>query len=722
MIFRVSVNSPSVQITGQPASQTNFLGANAVFSVAVVGNPPLYYQWWKNGTNLTDGGNIAGSLTRVLTVSNVGVSDAAFYSVSVSNASGSAAVSEGAFLEVAVSPPQITAPPANQTASTGGTAVFTVGATGDLPLSYQWQSNQINLSDGANVLGATASSLTLSGLTQRSDATYAVIVSNDIGSVSAEATLAVFPVSAAGTQAASLHWFTGGGDGGFPNGLTLGADGVLYGTTQTGGAYNDGTVFSITTNGALQTLVTFNLTNGSLPEAALTQGADGNYYGTTENGGSNAGGTVFQMTPAGAFTTLASFGSQTNLNPYTALAQGANGHFYGATKNATTGGDGNIIEMTTNGTVNIVYTFTGGLDGNEPVGALAQGADGNFYGMTAGGGAQGHGGVFKMTPEGGLTNFYSFTGGADGYNPAGALAQGTDGSFYGVTKRNVISGFTFYGTIFKVSTNGALTTLYALNPGVSGDGAYPFAGLIQGADGNFYGTTYLGGAGGNGTVFRITPAGAYSNLVSFNGSDDGAQPEAALVEDAAGNFYGTTTAGGPYGKGSIFRLSMTSAPQITVQPSNQTAVAGAEAQFTVAVAGASPLSYQWRENGGTLSDGGNIFGSATRLLTVNNISANDAGTYSVLVSNALGDVASTGAVLVVETPPAFQSAAQTNGTLTLQWSAVPGQTYQVQTSTNLASIGWTNLGGAVAATNFSVSASYSIGSGSQQYYRILLEP
>ena len=721
VIFRVNINSPSLQITGQPASQGAFIGADAVFSVATVGNPPLSYQWLRSGTNLTDAGNISGSTNRVLTVSNVSVSDAAFYSVVVSNASG-AAPSDEAFLEVIVSPPQIITPPASQTASVAGTAVFSVGAIGDLPLFYQWQSNQIDLTNGGNVAGATASSLTLSGLTQRSDATYTVIVSNAIGAASAEAVLSVFPVSAASIQVASLYWFTGGTDGSTPNGLTLGANGLLYGTTQAGGADHDGTVFSITTYGVFSTLVSFNLTNGSDPQAALAPGSDGNFYGTTEDGGTNAGGTVFTMTPGGALTVLDVFTNPASVNPYTALTQGSNGNFYGATGNAYTVGNGNIFEMTPGGTLNIIYSFTGGLDGNAPVGALVQGADGDFYGMTSGGGAYGHGGVFKMTPGGALTNFYSFTGGTDGYNPAGALVQGTDGNFYGVTKRNVIRGYTFYGTIFKVSTEGALTTLYALNPGVSGDGAYPFAGLIQAADGNFYGTTYLGGSANNGTVFRITAGGALTTLVSFNGADDGAKPEAALVQDADGNFYGTTTAGGPYGKGSIFRMSITSAPQITTQPAGQTAMAGASVAFSVAVFGASPLSYQWQENGSNLAGGGNISGSAARILSVNNITANDAGTYSVIVSNALGAVTSTGAVLTVETAPVIQLAALAGGELTLNWSATPGQTYQAQSTTNLAAANWVNAGGAITATNSSVSASYGVGSASQQFYRIVLAP
>jgi uncharacterized repeat protein (TIGR03803 family) len=721
VIFRVNLNFPAVQITGQPADQFAFLGANAVFSVAVAGNPPLFYQWLKDGTNLTDGGNISGSLTRVLTVSNVGESDAAIYSVTISNAAGASAASEGAFLEVNVSPPQITAPPASQTASSGGSAEFSVAAVGDLPLSYQWQSNQINLTNGTGVVGATNSSLTLTGLTQRSDAAYSVIVSNAVGEVSADATLTVFPISTAGTSMRSLYWFTGGADGGVPNGLTLASNGVLYGTTQTGGAYNEGTVFSISTNGILETLVSFNSTNGGDPQAALAQGLDGNLYGTTEKGGTSAGGTVFALTLGGTLTTVVSFSNEANVNPYTALVQGTNGNFYGASKN-TSSGDGNVFEMTPEGALDIIYSFLGGLDGNAPVGALVEGTDGNFYGLTTSNAAHGYGGIFRMTPDGAETNLYSFTGGADGYDPIGALVQGTDGNFYGVTRHNIISGLMFYGTIFKVSANGALTTLYTLNPFVYGGGAYPFAGLLLGADGNFYGSTLTDGYQGYGTLFRATATGVFTTLLYFNGSDDGASPEAALVQDAEGNLYGTTTAGGPYGKGSIFKLSITSAPEITSQPTDQDVAAGSEAQFNVAVFGASPLTYQWQLNGGNLTDNGRVSGSTGRILTVKNVTTNDAGTYTVVVSNGLGSVTSSGAALIVQAAPVFQSVAQTNGVLTFTWSAAAGQSYQMQTTTNLASAIWTNVGGAFTASNFSMTASYSLGSPSQQFYRVLLVP
>ncbi len=714
--FRVNINSPAVQITGQPGGQSIFFGANAVFTVAVSGNPPLFYQWRKNQMNLTDAGDISGSMTRVLTVSNVGASDTALYSVTISDATGSVATSDGAFLDVILSPPKITGPPASQTATVGGTAEFDVTVVGSLPLSYQWQSNQVNLADGPNVSGATTSDLSLSGLTERSDATYSVIVSNAIGTVSAGATLAVYPVSVPGTVVASLYWFTGGADGATPNGLTLGSNGVLYGTTQAGGAYNQGTVFSINTNGDFQTLVAFDSTNGSNPQAALVQGEDGSFYGTTHDGGTNAGGTVFEMTTNGSLTTLVSFSNENSVNPYTALVQGTNGNFYGAAQNGSRAGVGNIFELTPQGALDVVYSFTGGLDGNEPVGALAQGTDGSFYGLTTAGGAHNYGGVFRMTPAGALTNLYSFTGGTDGYNPYGALAQGTDGYFYGVTRRNVLDGLQFDGTIFRFSTNGALTTLYILNPLYHGDGEYPFAGLIQGADGNFYGTTLYSESAINGTVFSVTPDGVYTNLTVFNGSDDGEQPKAALVQDAEGNFYGTTTLGGPYGKGAIFRLTITSAPQITIQPSNQTALSGSSAQFYVAVFGASPLTYQWQKNGADLTNG-------SRILTVNNIKDGDAGTYSVIVSNALGSVTSSGAVLtVVEGAPVFQSVTQGGGLLAFTWSAAPAQRYQVQSATDLDSANWVNLGAVITATNATAGASDAIGSASQKFYRVLLLP
>ncbi len=720
VIFRVSINSPTLQITSQPSDQSAFLGSTASFSVDVAGNAPISYQWWKNNEPLANGGNIAGASSRILTISNVSGADAAIYYVTISNAIAPVVTSENALLEVVTSPPLFLSPPVNQIGTVGGSVTFRAVVEGDLPMAFQWQSNHVNLVNNANVVGANSSTLTLAGLNQRSDATYTLIASNASGANSADAILTVYGASIAGTAVSSLHWFTGGADGGVPNGLALGSNGVLYGTTQSGGSGSGGTIFSVTTNGEFQTLVAFAAANGSSPQAGLTPGSDGNLYGTTQGGGPNGWGTVFMMTPAGALTTLAAFASQSNYAPYTALTQGTNGNFYGSSANLYKSGDGNIFEMTPSGSLSVIYSFTGGQTGNEPIGSLALGNDGNFYGMTTTGAARNDGGIFAMSPAGALTNLYSFTGQIDGYNPIGALVQGTDGYFYGVTRRDVLDGEQFDGTIFKVSTKGALTTLYTLNPYVNGDGEYPFAGLVAGMDGNFYGSTMYSESNIYGTVFRITPSGAYTTLCAFNGADDGAEPKSAMVQDAAGNLYGTTTSGGPYGKGSIFRLSMTGAPIITENPNNQITTIGGSAQFQVCVFGAPQLTYQWRKNGVNLADDGHFTGTSTRVLAISGTVPEDAAYYSAVVGNPQGIIDSAGASLTVVGQPVITSAYQNAGALVFSWESVAGQSYQVQSTTNLDSPNWANVGSATSATTNLLSATNSIGAAAQQFYRVVL--
>jgi uncharacterized repeat protein (TIGR03803 family) len=324
-----------------------------------------------------------------------------------------------------------------------------------------------------------------------------------------------------------------------------------------------------------------------------------------------------------------------------------------------------------------------------------------------------------MTPDGSLKTFYSFTGGTDGYSPAGGLVQAEDGSFYGVTTYNKIQTVTFYGTIFKVITNGTLTTLYALN---YGDGTYPQAGLVEGLDGNFYGTTYSGAAAGNGAVYRIGPTGAYTTLVSFDGFNNGMHPQSALVQGADGSLYGTTPSGGFGGQGTAFRLSLSGAPQITGQPVNQSALAGSSAIFSVAVFGSAPFTYQWQFNGTNLADGLNVFGSTNRVLTLSSITATNGGSYSVAVRNGLGSTNSATAVLTVLFQPAFQNVKQTNGTVYLTWSAIVGQRYRVQWNAGLGSSTWQNLGPLVTATSSTMVTTDLIGTNAQRFYRVLLMP
>jgi uncharacterized repeat protein (TIGR03803 family) len=719
-IFQIAFDS-APQIVTSPGSQLVFTGAGVNLSVAVTGSRPLVYQWKANGTNVLDGGNISGSTTRILTFNGVTTNNTGIYSVVVSNSLGWAQ-SADATLTVTSSPPLIATQPTNVTISPGGTAIFSVNAVGTEPLSYQWRSNGFNLADGGNVSGSGSSALTIVNATEGNNATYSVLVSNSLGSVvSTNAVLAVIPASAPGTRLATLYSFATGPGGYNPNGLVVGTNGVMYGTTRFGGV--PGTVFSVSTNGTvIAPFASFHGTNGSQPRAAPVAATDGNLYGTTQFGGTNSSGCIFRLRYDGALNSIYIFpcdqnGCTDGANPFAPLVQGLDGNLYGATTAGGTDGFGTLFKITTNGALTTLYSFTNGTDGIGPTNGMIQATDGNFYGVTSAG-ALGRGNVFKMTPNGSFTNLYTFNGGPNGGGPQG-LIQGSDGYFYGTTAQSSISSFQLYGIIFRMDAKGNLGPLYTLN---LGDGHYPAAGLVEASDGNFYGTTYSDGFGGRGTLFRIAPNGAFTTLASFDGFNTGANPAAALVQGPDGNLYGTTTTGGWGGRGTVFRLAFTSAPQIVAQPANQAAWPGATARFFVTVAGASPLSYQWRRNGTNLTDGINLLGTTQRTLTLSNISFADGGTYSVVVSNALGSATSDGALLSVLFPPVFQTATKSGNSLFLTWSAVQGQRYQLQFRADLKSGNWVNLGGQRTATGATISVSDPIGSNSQRFYRVILLP
>ena len=345
----------------------------------------------------------------------------------------------------------------------------------------------------------------------------------------------------------TLDTFASGSAGEGPlNDLVLGRDGNFYGTTYGDGATNFGTVFQLTPAGVFTVLHAFKYSDGAYPQAGLVQGSDGNFYGTTAAGGTAAAGTIFQVTPTGVLTTLHNFSVDNGDQPQGDLVQDSAGNFYGTTAYGGANGDGLVFQITSVPVYTILYNFSG-PDGNHPTAGLALGRDGNFYGTTAEGGADGVGTVFQITPAGVLTTLYNFSA-TDGSDPVARLAQGADGNFYGTTAEG---GASDYGTVFRITSAGALTTLYSFTGGTDGGG--PEAGLVQGGDGNFYGTAFGEGAGGDGTVFQITPTGVLTTLYSFSGID-GADPAAALALDSAGNFYGTTYGDGINNDGTIFKL------------------------------------------------------------------------------------------------------------------------------------------------------------------------
>ena len=358
----------------------------------------------------------------------------------------------------------------------------------------------------------------------------------------------------------TLHNFAGEPDDGKDPyaGLVQGSDGNFYGTTQNGGTNNKGTVFQITSNGTLTILQSFAGSDGQEPTAGLVQGSDGNFYGTTSIAGSGgSGGTVFKISPGGSLTTLVTFDGEGGPEfPYSGVIQGSDGNFYGTTpQGGTHDGNGTVYKITPGGTVTTLHSFAC-TDGCTPEGGLVQGSDGNFYGTTRSGGTDGfnYGTVFKITPSGTLTTVHTFEG-SDGGDPYGSLIQATDGNFYGTTSG---AGSHGAGTVFKITSGGTLTTLYNFCPGgyPCADGESPKAALVEGSDGNFYGTTYLGGSDNVGTIFQITPSGSLTTLHSFNGGD-GAGPEDGLVQGSDGDFYGTTSTGGASGDGTVFKLQLT---------------------------------------------------------------------------------------------------------------------------------------------------------------------
>jgi len=340
-------------------------------------------------------------------------------------------------------------------------------------------------------------------------------------------------------------------------------------------------------------LVSFNFTDGWYPFLGLVQGFDGNLYGTTLLGGTTGGfnGTFYRVTPAGAFTTLYNFCPEPNCPDGSgpgesgSLALGPDGNFYGTTENGGAsaadsnnpcfpfGGCGTIYKMTPDGTPTTLYNFCSQpncVDGDLTYAGLVLAADGNFYGTTPANGANsnsncyggrlgtGCGTVYRITPAGDFKTIYSFCAldnCADGTTPYNSLTQGADGYLYGMTSAGGANGF---GTIFKISLNGNLTTLHSFD-NTDGDCSFICAPLVQATNGKLYGAAPYGGPNNGpwGTIFEITPAGNFTNLYNFCAQShcpDGAFPQ-ALTQGSDGNLYGGANAGAD-GPGTIFKLTL----------------------------------------------------------------------------------------------------------------------------------------------------------------------
>lgn len=348
--------------------------------------------------------------------------------------------------------------------------------------------------------------------------------------------------------------------------LVQGTDGDYYGTTSGGGAKGAGTVFKVTSKGTLTTLYSFcsqpSCPDGSNPYAGLVQAIDGEFYGTTTGGGASVFGTVFKITPGGTLTLLHSFDLTDGALPAATLVQGTDRYFYGTTSQGGPHNNGTVFKISSKGALTTLHFFDG-TDGSVTFAALVQSTNGEFYG-TAPGGVYGYGTVFKITSGGTFTTLYNFNS-TDGSNPNGSLVQATNGSLYGTTSGGGAGSCNNgCGTVFKITQKGTLTTVHSFDPT---EGTQPGAGLIQATDGNFYGTTYAGGASNWGTVFRMTPAGKVTVLHSFD-LTDGAQPSGPLAQATSGRFYGVTSNGGTNNDGTVFSLSVGLGPFVETRPTS----------------------------------------------------------------------------------------------------------------------------------------------------------
>jgi len=398
--------------------------------------------------------------------------------------------------------------------------------------------------------------------------------------------VAVFALCAATAVAAHAQVFTtlitfDGTNGALPFSMSFvqGADGNFYGTTGEGGSdkcgsgQGCGTVFEIDRTGNLTTTHVFctrpNCTDGANPIGGLVLATDGNFYGATDIGGTNNdSGTIFKMAPTGKLTTIQSFNYTDGANPQATLMQATDGNFYGTTPIGGAYDSGTVFRITPQGILTALYSFCAEsdcVDGQAPYSTLVQATDGNLYGTTSTGGTGVLGTVFRITLGGKLSTLHSFSR-IDGALPSSGLIQATDGNLYGTTLEG---GAYNEGTVFKIARGGKLTTIYSFCAQTNcADGSQPFAGVVQATDGNFYGTTNVGGDQNTGTVFQITPSGALTILHDLDGTG-GTNPRGGLFQATDGTFYGVTQTGGdltclaPYGCGSVFSLDMGLGPFVT---------------------------------------------------------------------------------------------------------------------------------------------------------------
>lgn len=325
-----------------------------------------------------------------------------------------------------------------------------------------------------------------------------------------------------------------------------------------------GVVFKVDPSGSETLLHAFGgAQDGWNPTARVILDPAGNLYGTTQFGGVYGYGTVFKIDTANNYSILHNFQRGADgANPNAGLVQDASGNLYGITRYGGHGcsgqGCGTVFRINASGQEAILHRFADGGDGASPLGGVAVDSSGNIYGTTWAGGIFDYGTVFEIETSGQEKVLYHFSGGSDGANPLGGLLLDPSGNLYGTASS---AGSSHLGTIFTISAAGTESNLYTFTGGT--DGAYPYSHLIMDSSGNLYGTAAQGGTAGVGSVFELSGS-TLTVLYDFAGSTgtggDGAFPMGGVVMDSAGNLYGTAAQAGVNGWGAVFEIQMSVPP------------------------------------------------------------------------------------------------------------------------------------------------------------------
>lgn len=370
----------------------------------------------------------------------------------------------------------------------------------------------------------------------------------------------VFKTNKDGSGFADVHAFSSGSGAHSSASLVEASDGALYGTTRSGGLTNHGIVFELDEDGGgFRTVHDFGFLEGHNPYAGVIEGSDGALYGTTAYGGTYDFGSVFKVNRGGTgFLSLYNFtnGAGSGAVSTAGLLEGSDGTLYGTTRGGGAYFNGTVFKINKDGSGFLTLHSFNYPDGASPYAAVVEGSDGALYGTTFYGGAYGLGVIFKLNKDGtDVLNLHDFNY-PDGYPYAG-LIEDSDGVLYGTTTYNGPSG------VFRINKDGTgFLRLHSFN---GSDGFTPYGGVVEGPNGVLYGTTTYGGANGSGIVFRLNKDGTgYENLHDF-GLGDGANPYASLVEGSNGAFYGTTLNGSPGGGGVVFRVTVPCEASLEVQ-------------------------------------------------------------------------------------------------------------------------------------------------------------